>query len=44
MTLGELNDAKAKGDIQALDIGIVFNCSSTNISTYLRGTPLTFTP
>ena len=44
MTLDELNAAKRSGDIQAIDIGIVFNCSSTNISTYLRGTPLSFTP
>jgi len=42
MTLDELNRAKAAGDIQAIDIGVVFNCSSTNIATYLRGTPLTF--
>jgi hypothetical protein len=44
MTLGELNAAKSNGDIQAIDTGIVFNCSSTNISTYLRGKPLSFTP
>lgn len=44
LTLDELNDAKRRGDIQALDIGVVFNCSSTNIATYLRGTPLSFTP
>ena len=44
MTLDELNAAKSNGDIQAIDTGIVFNCSSTNIATYLKGTPLTFTP
>jgi hypothetical protein len=44
LTLVELNNAKTNGDIQAIDTGIVFNCSSTNIQTYLRGTPLTFTP
>lgn len=44
MTLAELNTAKSNGDIQAIDIGVVFNCSSTNIATYLRGTPLSFTP
>lgn len=44
MTLDALNTAKSNGDIQAIDIGVVFNCSSTNIATYLRGTPLSFTP
>ena len=44
MTLDELNAAKSNGDIQAIDIGVVFNCSSTNIATYLKGTPLSFTP
>src|SRR5438552_1720651 len=44
MTLAELNAAKSNGDIQAIDIGVVFNCSSTNIATYLKGTPLSFTP
>jgi hypothetical protein len=44
MTLDALNAAKSNGDIQAIDIGLVFNCSSTNISTYLRGAPLSFTP
>lgn len=44
MTLTQLNAAKSNGDIQPIDTGIVFNCSSTNIVTYLRGTALTFTP
>jgi hypothetical protein len=44
LTLEALNDAKAKGDIMAVDIHTVFNCSSTNIATYLRGTPLSFNP
>jgi hypothetical protein len=44
MTLDELNAAKSNGDIQAIDTGIVFNCSSTNIATYLNGRPLSFTP
>jgi hypothetical protein len=44
MTLKQLNAAKSSGDIQAIDTGIVFNCSSTNIGTYLKGTSLTFTP
>ena len=44
LTLDALNKAKADGDIQPIDIGIVFNCSSTNIVTYLKGTPLSFTP
>jgi hypothetical protein len=44
MTLAQLNNAKANGDIMAIDIHTVFNCSSTNISTYLRGMPLSFTP
>lgn len=44
LTLVELNAAKSNGDIQGIDIGVVFNCSSTNIVTYLKGTPLSFTP
>ncbi len=44
LTLTQLNAAKAAGDIQKVDPGIVFNCSSTNVSTYLVGRPLTFTP
>lgn len=44
LTLAALNTAKAAGDIQAIDTGIVFNCSATPVNTYLRGTPLTFTP
>lgn len=44
MTLAELNNAKLNGDIMAIDIHTVFNCSSTNQMTYLRGTPLTFQP
>ena len=42
MTLDELNAAKRNGDIQGIDIGVVFNCSSVNIATYLKGTPLSF--
>ncbi len=42
MTLTELNDAKANGDIAAIDTGIVFNCSSVGAATYLKGTPLSF--
>ncbi len=44
LTLDQLNAAKAAGDVQAIDTGIVFNCSSTSVTTYLRGAPLTFTP
>ncbi|MBI1796369.1 MAG: hypothetical protein HYR74_04890 [Candidatus Eisenbacteria bacterium] len=44
LTLDELNAAKTRGDVQPADIGVVFNCSSTNVATYLRGRPLTFTP
>ena len=44
LTLAALNAAKANGDIIAVDIHVVFNCSSTNIATYLRGTPLSFQP
>ena len=44
LTLDALNAAKSNGDIQAIDTGIVFNCSSTSIGTYLKGIPLSFTP
>lgn len=44
LTLDGLNAAKSNGDVQAIDTGIVFNCSSTSISTYLKGRPLSFTP
>ena len=44
LTLASLNAAKAAGDIQAIDTGIVFNCSATSVTSYLRGTPLTFAP
>lgn len=44
LTLDELNHAKGAGDIQAIPSGIVFNCSSTNVATYLKGVPLTFNP
>jgi hypothetical protein len=42
MTLAALNDAKANGDIAAIDTGIVFNCSSVGAATYLKATPLNF--
>jgi hypothetical protein len=44
LTLGELNDAKRKGDVASADIGTVFNCSATNSFVYLHGKPLSFTP
>jgi hypothetical protein len=44
LTLKDLNDAKSRGDVQGTSIGVTFNCSSTNIATYLGGRPLSFTP
>jgi hypothetical protein len=43
LTLTQLDAAVANGDVVKIDIGFSFNCSITSITTYLRGTPLTFT-
>ena len=43
LTLTQLDAAVANGDVVKIDIGFSFNCSITSVTTYLKGTPLTFT-
>ena len=42
LTLTQLDAAATKGDVVKIDIGFSFNCSITSITTYVNGTPLTF--
>jgi hypothetical protein len=42
LTLTQLDAAVASGDVVKIDIGFSFNCSITSITTYVKGTPLTF--
>ena len=42
LTLTQLEAAVASGDVHKIDTGFSFNCSITSITTYLKGTPLTF--
>jgi hypothetical protein len=43
LTLDQLNAALATGDVVPIGPVISFNCSITSETTYLKGTPLTFT-
>ena len=42
LTLDQLDAAVATHDAFTVDIGFSFNCSITSLTTYTRGTPLTF--
>lgn len=42
LTLDQLDDAVAAGDVFKSDVVVTFNCSITSITTYLHGTPLSF--
>jgi hypothetical protein len=42
LTLTQLDAAVTNLDAFKLDIGFSFNCSITSITTYVKGTPLTF--
>jgi hypothetical protein len=43
LTLDQLNAALAAGDVLTIGPVTSFNCSITSATTYLKGTPLTFT-
>src|SRR6266702_2289094 len=43
LTLTQLDAAVANGDVVKSDVVLSFNCSITSITTYLQGTPLSFT-
>jgi hypothetical protein len=43
LTLAQLDAAVAAGDVVKSDVVLSFNCSITSITTYLHGTPLSFT-
>jgi hypothetical protein len=42
LTLDQLNEALAAGDVITIGPVTSFNCSITSAATYLKGTPLTF--
>ena len=44
LTLTDLNAAVTNGDVFEFNTGFSFNCSITSETTYVKGTPLTFTP
>ncbi len=44
LTLTDLNAAVTNGDVFEINTGFSFNCSITSETTYVKGTPLTFTP
>ncbi len=43
LTLDQLNDALTAGEVVPIGPVTSFNCSITSATTYLKGTPLTFT-
>jgi hypothetical protein len=43
LTLEQVNEALAAGDVTTIGPVTSFNCSITSATTYLKGTPLTFT-
>lgn len=44
LTLTQLHNAETAGDVFEINTGFSFNCSIASMTTYLKGTPLTFTP